>query len=275
MGKRLRPVKYMVNRYILRKPFLECNSDLGIRLLFKTEDCLGRHVYKYGIYEREITRLVLSIPFEDGDIFIDIGANIGWYSLIVDKLVDKEVKVFSFEPEPFNYELLLKNMDLNQARNIKPVRKAIGDREGEVNLYIYPDKNRGRHSALPIYNYGFIKVPLTTLDSFVRSEGINRVKLIKIDVEGFEYMVLKGAIRTLSFTDFVILEVTPEYMRRGGVNYAEFVKFLAKLGFDMYVIRADTLRKINPYDLLTMNRGVNLFLYRRDVSFEVSSLLSS
>ncbi len=235
----------------------------------KTDDGVGRHVYKYGIYEKDITSLVLSIPFEDGDIFIDVGANIGWYSLLVSVAIPKSVKVYSFEPEPFNYDFLLRNITLNEAQNIVPVKKALGDKEGVVNFYLYPNSNRGRHTVLPLYNYKVIQVPITTLDKFSASEGIERVKLIKIDVEGFEYMVLKGALKTLEVTDFVVLEVTPDYMKRGGINYHEFIEFLDSLNFEYYLIDKvdkDGLKRITPQDLLFVEKGVNLFLCRKGVS---------
>ncbi len=265
----------MFNRYILRKPLLEGVSDLGIKLVFKTEDCLGRHVYKYGIYERDITNLVLSLPFEDGDIFIDVGAHIGWYSLIVDRVIPKRVKVHSFEPEPFNYSLLVRNIDLNRAKDIHPHKMALGDREGSANLYLYKDINRGRHSVLPLHNFSVIKVDMTTLDKFTASQNIEHVKLIKIDVEGFEYMVLKGARKTLELTDFIILEVSPDYMLKGGIDFLEFIKFLAELDFEFYIITIDGLYRIRPQDLVVRNRGLNLFLHRSSINLDINSFLNS
>ncbi|MDQ7038666.1 MAG: FkbM family methyltransferase [Aquificota bacterium] len=271
----MRTLKYMLNRYVLRRPLLEGVSDLGIRLVFKTEDCLGRHVYKYGVYEREITKLVLSLPFEDGDVFVDVGAHIGWYSLMVDRVIPRWVTVYSFEPEPFNYDLLVRNIKLNKAKNIHPFRVALGNGEGTANIYLYKDINRGRHSLLPLYNYGVAEVEMTTLDKFIEARGVERVKLIKIDVEGFEYMVLKGAEETLKRTDFLILEVTPEYMIKGGVDYIEFIEFLSDLDFEFYLIKDSSLYRIRPQDIIFRSRGMNLFLHKPSVNLDVNSLLNS
>ena len=275
MGKRIRSLKYLVNRYLLKKPFLIAESDFGHKFLFKTEDCIGRHIYKYGIYEKPVTEVIVSIPFESGDVVIDVGANIGWYSVLIDALSPPNVKIYAFEPEPLNFKLLKENLKLNKASKVIPIRKALGEKRGIVKMFLYPTKNSGRHSLIPMYNYGSVSVEMITLDDFAKENEINKIKLLKIDVEGYEYMVLKGAENIIESIDFIILEMVPDYMKKGEISIDEFVSFIASLKFKTFIITENGLEEVNPESLIHINKDINLFLQRRDPSLSLSSLLTS
>ncbi len=183
--------------------------------------------------------------------------------------------IYAFEPEPLNYSLLQENLKLNGSRKVIPVKKALGERRGVVKMFLYPNKNRGRHSLIPMYDHGSVEVEMTTLDDFASDHGISRVKLLKIDVEGYEYMVLRGSRRTLKNVDFMILEVAPEYMKRGGFSLEEFSSLLAYLNFRMFLIGERELEEIKPEDLHDLRGEINLFLHKRDLSFSLTSFLSS
>ena len=256
----LKGLHYLVSRFLLRKQYLTARAIHGITLKFKTEDAVGRYVYKHGIYEPEITRLIESVSFTYGDVFIDVGAHVGWYSILVDKLSPEGVRIFSFEPDPLNYELLKENIELNRADKVFPINTAIGERNGKATLYLYPDKNRGRHSLMPLHNHRTIEVGVLSLDSFIRERSITKIKLLKVDVEGYELAVLKGARESLYIVENIILEYSPDYMIKGGINPEEFKEFLKTAPFKIFMIDSKGLIELSAHQLPEKGLQLNLLL---------------
>lgn len=144
----------------------------------------GRHDAEK--YETELFKSVV----KKGDIVVDIGANIGYYTLIAAKLVGEEGKVYAFEPEPYNFGLLLRNIETNGYKNIIPVQKGISNKRGMSKLFLSPE-NLGAHT---LYNLDqerkFVEVETITIDEYFESE--EKIDVVKIDVEGAEEIVLDG-----------------------------------------------------------------------------------
>ncbi|PLX99377.1 MAG: hypothetical protein C0623_09930 [Desulfuromonas sp.] len=148
----LKSLSYLIQTQVLRKKRLRaCAPDLNLAFNIAAFDVVGRSIFKRGIYEPEITRWFLKgVEFKENDVFIDIGANIGWYSVLVDKYHPSCKKVFSFEPDDMNYDLFCQNIQLNNCRRIKAEKYALSNEEGTKRLYRYSNRNLGRHSLLPI-----------------------------------------------------------------------------------------------------------------------------
>ena len=128
-----------------------------------------------------------------GMTVFDVGANIGIYTLRAAWKVGPTGAVHSFEPCPTNYKRLQANIDLNGFSNVVTNQAAVSDRRGFVSLYIYDGLNTGKHS-LSAHNASpaSINVDCFTLDDYVATKGIPAIDVMKIDVEGAEYMVLAG-----------------------------------------------------------------------------------
>ncbi len=262
-------LSYLINRFVLKKEFLTAKAIHGILLQFKTEDAVGRFIYKHGIYEPCITSLVKSLDFNEGDVIIDVGAHIGWYSILIDKISPYGVKIFSFEPDFLNFNLLKRNLTLNKAFKVVPINKAVGEKRKKAKLYLYPDKNRGRHSLLPLHNYGFVKVDVETLDNFVKDGNIKKIKLLKVDVEGYEFFVIKGGLNALKVTENIILEYAPQYMLKGGVNINDFKSLLklisTELNFKVFAVSEESINEIKVKDLPNDGEPINLFLTKKAI----------
>jgi len=232
--KSLRSFKYAVNRFILRKPFLIAKADRnGVKLKFKTEDVVGRHVYKRGDYEKHVSDFISDkISFENGDVALDIGANLGWYSLLLARLMPAESVIYAFEPDPMNFELLSHNIKLNDAKNVIAVRCALSDKAELRNLYRYSDKNLGRHSLLNINSPDCVQVRTCVLDDYLaeQSVDVSRIKLAKIDIEGYEYFALRGAKKVIRNVKYMISEFVPQHMRKGGVEPELVIDLLVNAG---------------------------------------------
>src|SRR5918995_324176 len=146
---------------------------------------------------------------KEGDIVVDIGAHMGRYTIIGAKRVGAQGKVVAIEAHPGNFEMLNRNIKLNQLTNVIPLNYAVYSKETKIKLYL-PDEESGytmHHSIMSNYVFTkykdktedkFVEVNANTLDYFLQLEGITDVNWIKIDVEGAEFEVLKGAHNVLS-----------------------------------------------------------------------------
>ncbi|MEE9200225.1 MAG: FkbM family methyltransferase, partial [Candidatus Brocadiales bacterium] len=136
-----------------------------------------------GVYDKRLTKLFKKL-IKPGMIVVDVGANIGYYTLIVAKLTGNDGRVYAFEPEPNNYRLLVKNIEMNGYTNITPIQKALSNKHGKTKLFA--DKvNLGQLSFSEdntVVKAGFVDVETTTLDDFFESVvKDNKVDLVKID----------------------------------------------------------------------------------------------
>jgi FkbM family methyltransferase len=189
-----------------------------------------------------------------GDCFIDIGAHIGYFSLVAGRLVGSEGKVYAFEPEPDNFTQLLKNIEANGYNNIVPVQKAISNILGICDLRL--DKKPGFHSLyLAPEQTGTIKVDVTTLDDFFAMEGWPPVSFIKMDAQGGEAHILDGAKNLLERNPDLkmIIEWWPEGLEAAGVSPQSFLENLQSRGFQVLVIdeKYERLLPIDSCNLLT------------------------
>jgi FkbM family methyltransferase len=267
----LRSVYYIVMRWIVHKDYMTAYvPEHDLRFKFKTEDVVGRVLYKYRTFESGITRCFLDhIKLEDHDVVLDVGANIGWYSLVLGKHAPSSVSLYAFEPDPLNFQLLSDNVSVNQAQNITCVPKAVSDSSTTKTLYLYPSKNRGRHSLLPINEGEQVEVTTTTIDAFVEQQKIevDRIKFMKIDVEGYEYFVLNGAHHVLSHIPYLHTEYSPGYMQKGGVDARTFIGLLR--GYRLMPHRIDEkgdLDLLTDEQLLHLPKSMNLLWARKDLS---------
>lgn len=142
-------------------------------------------------------------------VFVDIGAHIGKYAVPVAKALGECGLVVAIEPHPDNYGLLLRNIDLNKLRNVVALRIAAWSSEEELTLFT--GEYSTRHSVKKNHGLGSIVVKAKPLDNVLEEIGVNRVDLIKIDVEGAEVEVLKGMSETMKrHHPVIVVEVWSE-----------------------------------------------------------------
>lgn len=258
----VRSLSYFISRWILRRPFLLARSpDFDLKLRVKTEDVVGRHLYKYQVTEPESSAFLAGeLTFEPGDVIVDIGANIGWYSLIFERMAPEGVNIFSFEPDPLNFKLLDHNLRLNNATKVTAIQKALSDKDGEQTLYQHNNKNLGRHSLLPLQEGKSVKVETVSLDHFWSAHGLgSRVpRFIKIDIEGYELLALRGAKSILERCPAILCEYSPAYMLQGGIDPGDLIDFLTGFGYRPHEIKADGTLFINANSLRDLEQK-NLF----------------
>jgi FkbM family methyltransferase len=262
INKILKAITYFIYRWVLQRPFLLATiPQYNLKMKCKTADYLGRHLYKRGVYEAELSEFLgLHVPIQTGDIVLDVGANIGWHSLLLARK-HPDCKVFSFEPEPENVELLKYNTSINRVSNIEVIPKAASFQQGEEKFYLYANKNAGRHSLLPINKGKVITVPVTSLDYFIREHGLlpDSIKLLKIDVEGYELNVLRGAGSLLGKVPLILLEFSPEFMRKGGINPKDLIDLLEETQYQAHLLEAGQLQAVKSDELMSLPLDQDVF----------------
>jgi FkbM family methyltransferase len=150
--------------------------------------------FRRGTYELPIQKAI-SENLHPGGVFFDVGANIGFFSLVAARQVGAEGGVYSFEPVPSNVALIRRNAELNSLRTIRVFPEAVGATSGRAELLV------ARHiggavlasAGRPPDAQGRITVDLVTLDDAMQKHGLRPPTLMKIDVEGAEFDVLRGA----------------------------------------------------------------------------------
>ncbi len=164
-----------------------------------------------GVYG-ELDTQIIREQIKEGDIVIDVGANIGYYTLIFAQLVGKTGKVFAFEPEPKNFEILKKNIEINNYDNVTAEQKIISDKCEKMKLFV-SDSGIVGHRIQKMGNFeNFIEVESVTLDDYMKKLNLDKkVDFIKIDVEGAEPKVLDGAKTILK--ENVKLKIFTEFNR--------------------------------------------------------------
>lgn len=262
-----RALKYIVKRFILRRESLiATTSHYGIELHVKTEDVIGRHLYKYGAHDPDSTSfLERFVTFERNDVVLDIGANIGWYSLILDRMAgDLDVDIFAFEPEPTNFSLLEENIARNGATHVTAMRTAVAESVGVRNLHLFKASNRGRHSLLPIHDGDAVLVDTVCLDEFWNRMrlGSRIPRFIKIDIEGYELVALRGASKVLARCPLVMLEYSPAYMSAASLQPGELLDLMLGHGFAAHRLESGRLNRVDKCELLTSDRHRDLFWMR-------------
>ena len=222
---------------------------------------------QWGLYEKYETELFKKLV-KKGMVVIDIGANIGYYTLLLSNLVGNEGKVFAFEPDPYNYNLLCKNIKVNGCRNVIPVQKAVFGKSGKTELFL--DKsNLGGHSLSEanVDKRASITVEATSLDDYFKNTDY-KIDIVKMDVQGSEMEVLKGMTNMLNRNDNlkIITEFWPLGLRNSGSSPISFLNKLVEYDFALYLV-GQSLKPLNINHVLGMcsdRKFVTLFCKREE-----------
>jgi FkbM family methyltransferase len=192
----------LCDRYISWMPYqTTVHTRFGDRMEVELPDLLSRTIYMTGRWEPLITEYIRT-SLKQGDTFVDVGANIGYYSLVASRIVGSHGKVIAVEASPTNYERMLRNLSLNGARNVRTINAAAAGCRGELPLYFGPPHNRGHSTTVTsLANQEGLQlekmVPADTLDQLIGKDDLMRARLIKIDVEGAERTVLAPVFSSL------------------------------------------------------------------------------
>lgn len=195
-----------------------------------------RHVeyYQESPYEKFTSSLVANLS-KSSDLFIDVGAHFGYYSVLVGGS-NPDCQVVAYEPVPENYEVLKRNMELNQLANVEPIQKAVSNQGGKGNFNISgASENCGFNQYPDVPSLKEIEVQKTTLADNLHQYPESSI-LIKIAVEGHELEVLEGIQGELKKREDIMLvvEFNPESLRAAGHEPERLFRHLYSFGYDIY-----------------------------------------
>lgn len=201
-------------------------------------------IFRDRTWERHITKVIEDFK-KDDLVFVDIGTNIGFFSLLVASLSPKN-KVFSFEPLPHLVKQFNESIELNNFKNIEIFNFALGDKNEKTILYSNDASNIGASTVLPTKkNINSIETPIEIkiADEVLSEKG--KVDLIKIDVEGFEMEVLKGLEKTIKkFHPQILLEYSPAfYTGERGSSKEGIINFLFSRQYQICDLRTGKIYK--------------------------------
>lgn len=232
---------------------VDARMRTGQTIRVDTSDIIGRYLDYFGQWEPHLTAW-LGRTLVAGDVFVDVGANVGYFSLLASSLVGRDGLVVAIEPLGTTYAQLRANLDANHAANVRPVHTAVWDEDTTLQLYgaasrsgrttVYPAW--AAHVALPPAE----RVRARRLASVLTADEIRRAKAIKIDVEGAEWRTLLGLAPALSQCRddvSIVVEISPELLATDGCRPDQMLAFMKQRGFFAYRL-ANTYAAREYYD---------------------------
>jgi FkbM family methyltransferase len=228
---------------------LEFTTREGRRIRTMRNNVSGLCHYVSGHYESELidfmkTRLCC------GSTFVDIGANVGLYSVEASSIIGPDGRILALEAHPYTYKFLEENVKRHCGNRVTALNVAVGEIDGQAR-FTYETRNPGSSHIATECDSTSISVPMQRLDNIVEEQGIERVHYLKLDVEGFEPSVLRGATRTLERNESLVLqiEINRHLLGRFGFSPDDVAAPLIERGFLPYELASGGLREIPSAEL--------------------------
>jgi len=228
----------------------------GVEIQLYPEGEIAEFLSVQRFFEKSELALVTAY-LKPGMTVIDVGANIGVYSILADKLVGSAGGVWGFEPSLETFDRLQKNLQLNGCSRVRPCRVALSAQADAV-MTLKSDAGFGdayrylSNSAADLAGPGAESVTSTTLDAFAEDQNIGPADFVKIDVEGGEFGVFQGARQFLrsSPNATIMFESEPDWCRRAGCTQQDSYELLRSLGFGLYAWNLRTRQWVSDEDAL-------------------------
>lgn len=189
------------------------------------------------LWEPLVTKLISQL-LRPGDVVLDIGANIGYYSVLAGKIVGKRGRVFAFEPDPYTYGKLCQNVRINRLQDVvKPLEKAVGERTSRSRLFL-SGADSGDHRLFDSGEHrGSVEVACVRLDEYAMDipQLREQLALVKMDVQGFEVAAYRGMRELLTHSSpALITEYEPCTLAAAGSSATAYVELLRSYGYHSF-----------------------------------------
>ena len=239
--------------------------DGDVKIKMHRESILDRWIYNDGFEKDEA--FFLNRLLKKGDTFVDVGSNVGYFTLQASKAVGNEGNVVCFEPSPVTYKRLLENIALNGFKNITAVNKGLSDKEGKMSLNISESGYDAWNTFAAVSDNKFhstVSVEVSTLDKELSNFDKGKISLVKIDVEGWEKFALLGSKDFFTtYSPVLMIEFTEENTYAAGYFVQEIYDILAGWGYQWFRFENKTLtpepRRLHyPYDNLIATKDIEL-----------------
>ena len=234
-----RNVIFPLRNALLRNRSLRLEAG-GQSFVLAPEGAIPLEIWAGRYFEKHELEFMLRI-LGPGMTFVDVGANVGLFSIPAAKKLQPG-RVFAFEPSGWTYQQLNQNAVLNKLDNLHSVQSALGDYRGEAVLQINTTGKDGLNTiGKPVHDDSEVVasevIPITTLDEFLQENAITRVDAMKVDVEGAELLVFRGAKALLARADAPLILYESGILTKGlGYHPVETMWFLEELGYSLFTI---------------------------------------
>jgi FkbM family methyltransferase len=248
--KIIRKLRVLLYQYRIKKygNIFVKRTGLGFRIILDTSKDVDKR-FLFSDFEQDNFQLIKKIT-EKGWKVIDVGANIGLYALTFAKLIgEKEGIVFAFEPSDEAFTKLNQNIKLNNFKNIKAFKLGVSNEIGETEFYMTEDDAYNSLGKTPMRRIIEKRnIPITTLDKFIEDNDIDEINILKIDTEGADYLVLRGATKLLENKNPPIILCEYNKITKSGYDYRldDLIDFLELKGYEIYEIIKKKLVRFNP-----------------------------
>ena len=216
--------------------------DGDLKINIDTSSFLEWFLFFKRDYESDVIKLIKKI-LKPGSIAIDVGANIGIHTLVMSNKIGRNGKVLAVEPQPEILERLKSNISLNNIKNIQVLPIALSSKPGKVILYTHSDKYNNKAQSSFYKNHAEnnltrkIRVSVKTIDQIINDEKLKKVDFIKIDTEGNDFNVLKGAEKTIcNHKPFIVFEYEKKCWNLSDSKLESAFQFLKGLNYFVYLI---------------------------------------
>lgn len=214
----------------------------GGRLGGNQRDLLPKCAYWFGVWEPVLSGF-LKDALKPGDGFLDVGANVGYFSVLAAHRVGPHGFVVAVEPFPPLLQDLCANVALNRLRNVRIEPVAAGCDDREIPFFYAGDPNRGESTTVPSAGFGLAaRVRQRPLGALLSDDELARVRVVKIDVEGAELRALQGLepqLERLRHDAELVVELHPDLLAAQGRHVSELAELLAPHGFHPYELPLD------------------------------------
>lgn len=203
----------------------------GYQVRLDLSELIQRSIFLH-VFEPEESAIVRNF-LRPGQTFVDVGANVGYYTLMAARLVGRHGHVLSFEPDHSTYKRLKITIEQNRLSQVHAIQAGLSDQEGEMELHVQHGSGNNSPSMVRNGTGVPIKVRVRSLDSYLDESGINHIDLMKIDVEGFEPNVLRGAAAHLSDgrVGAILCEFNRYWLTANGSSPTELNQMFVDFGY--------------------------------------------
>lgn len=238
---RYRLMQFVINKGLHKGVELNVRLDKNVRMCLQPDEYVQQNIFFQNYYERNETHYWKKMAANCKTV-LDIGGNVGYYSLLASPLVGNDGRIYMFEPVSINIERAKKNIRLSGFTNIKCIKKAVSNQPGTIRIRIADNNNLGMSGMAESINDGGQdeEVEGITLDQFAKENQLDCVDLIKVDVEGAEPLVLQGGQELLGrCSPVIMMEVCIDTLIRLSFGLEDVYRPLAEMGYKPYLINDD------------------------------------
>lgn len=218
--------------------------DKGVAIKLYHDSKLSNLIYRG--FEKSERKYIMTL-LTDGDIFVDVGSNVGLFSLLASKYVGDTGSVISFEPDPVSFKRLAENIELNKFKNLDIRNLGLSNEQGNLEFHIYNGGNDAWNSFAKddeLTSDTSISVPVSSLDQELETIDKSKIKVVKIDVEGWEKFVLLGGQNFFrEYAPIVLVEFTDLNAFNAGYGIHELFDIMTDWGYVWYRLEKDNILK--------------------------------